>query len=268
MYLKQIYLILIITAISIETHAQKALDTLYANEHQNVALFFPIPIQKAVTGHQGFVFTYNREKEGYFGLLQAVEGKTSNLLVMTSDGRVYTFLLQYAKELPQFNYFIGLEKSIGNAWPLPEKKAIEMKKATHDPELIKNCNLLLDQKHGILKTKRKNGIRLGLESMTYKDDKMYLVFAIQNSSTIDFAMNYLDILRKIGTNKRRTAYQGLSIEPIFRFKQPKTIKSGETKRFVYVLPKFVPISGEIVLFDLNESKGSRKTVLKYRIKRF
>lgn len=47
------------------------LDTIYANDTKNVALFFPEPIRQGVTGADNFVFTYNREKEQYFGLLQA-----------------------------------------------------------------------------------------------------------------------------------------------------------------------------------------------------
>ena len=62
--------------------AIKTLDTIYANDQKNVALFFPEPIRQGITGSDNFVFTYNREKEQYFGLLQAKPGKESNLLVV------------------------------------------------------------------------------------------------------------------------------------------------------------------------------------------
>ena len=51
------------------------LDTIYANDTKNVALFFPEPIRQGITGSENFVFTYNRENEQYFGLLQAKPGK-------------------------------------------------------------------------------------------------------------------------------------------------------------------------------------------------
>ena len=47
--------------------AQMHIDTIYANEKKNVALFFPNPIRQAITGTSHFVFNYNREKEQYFG---------------------------------------------------------------------------------------------------------------------------------------------------------------------------------------------------------
>ena len=49
--------------------AQNPLNIIYANEHMNVALFFPKPIRQAITGNSHFVFTYNRETPQYFGLL-------------------------------------------------------------------------------------------------------------------------------------------------------------------------------------------------------
>ena len=47
------------------------LDTIFANESKIVALFFPAPIRQGITGAENFVFTYNREQEQHFGLLQA-----------------------------------------------------------------------------------------------------------------------------------------------------------------------------------------------------
>ena len=69
-------------------NAQEVLDTIFANEHQNVAVFFPAPIRQGVVGASNFVFTYNREQGQYFGLLQAKPGNESNLLTVTRDGSV------------------------------------------------------------------------------------------------------------------------------------------------------------------------------------
>lgn len=53
--------------------AQSVLDTIYANNKKNVSLFFPEPIRQGITGSDNFVFTFNREREQYFGLLQATQ---------------------------------------------------------------------------------------------------------------------------------------------------------------------------------------------------
>lgn len=87
--------------------AQKTLDTIFANDKKNVALFFPNPIRHGITGTDHFVFSYNREKEQYFGLLQATPGTESNLLTITSDGQVYSYILKYSNDLLKLNYSIS-----------------------------------------------------------------------------------------------------------------------------------------------------------------
>ncbi|MDT0651762.1 conjugal transfer protein TraN, partial [Zunongwangia sp. F297] len=94
------------------------LDTIYANDTKNVALFFPEPIRQGITGSDNFVFTYNREEEQYFGLLQAKPGKESNLLVVNRNGSIFSYIVRYKKQLSKLNYFIPLSKSIGNERPI------------------------------------------------------------------------------------------------------------------------------------------------------
>ena len=81
-----IALVFISTFAKISAQTTQLLDTIYANDTKNVALFFPEPIRQGITGSDNFVFTYNREKEQYFGLLQAKPGKESNLLVVNRNG--------------------------------------------------------------------------------------------------------------------------------------------------------------------------------------
>ncbi|MDF0715305.1 hypothetical protein PY092_04015 [Muricauda sp. 334s03] len=70
-------------------------------------LFFPSPIQKAVTGNERFVFSYDREETGHLGLLQRMDGVDSNLLVITTDGKMYAHIISYTASLPKMNYFIN-----------------------------------------------------------------------------------------------------------------------------------------------------------------
>ena len=96
---------------------QSSVDTIFTNDKKNVALFFPNPILQGITGTENFVFTYNREKEQYFVLLQAKPGEESNLLFITNDVQVYSYILKYSPHLSKLNYFIHEEESIGNEKP-------------------------------------------------------------------------------------------------------------------------------------------------------
>lgn len=261
----KIYITLLLLTFTMPIQAQQPLDTIYANDQKNVALFFPSPIRQGITGASHFVFTYNREKEQYFGLLQAKPGIESNLLTVTSDGKVYSYILKYSEKLPELNYFIDKGESIGNESPkmeMPRTKdrAISPYK-DRIPYFHREGEYLLKSKHGTIAVKRKKGIRLRLQKMVYDASEVYLVIEVKNKSGIDFEIDYLNVYRTNGNNKRKASYQRLKQKVVYKYKMPYSIINGQSQRFVYVLPKFVLGDNEKLVLELKELNGSRKVVL-------
>ena len=249
--------------------AQKPLDTIYANDKKNVALFFPNPIRQGITGASHFVFTYNREKEQYFGLLQAKPGTESNLLTVTSDGSVYSYILKYSDKLPKLNYFINENESIGSELPKIIKDKPITKPLNNYANRIthfqKFSEYLLKSDFERLRTRRKKGIKVKLQKMAYDASEVYLVIEVKNKSGINFEIDYLNVYRTNGNNKRKASYQRLLQEVIYRHKIPQSITDGEGQSFVYVLPKFVLGDNEKLMLELKELKGSRKIILETKI---
>ncbi|WP_282085251.1 DUF4138 domain-containing protein [Aquimarina algiphila] len=241
--------------------AQQKLDTIYANDKKNVALFFPEPIRQGITGTSNFVFTYNREKEQYFGLLQATPGEESNLLTVTKNGQVYSYILKYKEQLPRLNYFITTKESIGSEQPLILKQKQIAQPLDRIDYFKKFSNHLLKSNSGSIETKRRKGIKLQLQKIVYNASEVYLVLEIKNRSEIDFEIDYLNIYRVNGNKKRKASYQKLLIQPDYKHEMPNTIRVKKSQRFVYVLPKFVLGDNEKLMIELQELKGSRKVIL-------
>lgn len=260
------YIILIITICSNHLTAQQSLDTIYANDKKNVALFFPDPIRQGITGSSNFVFTYNREKEQYFGLLQATPGTESNLLTVTKNGQVYSYILKYKEQLSQLNYFINPKESIGSELPEKLKEKLITKPQSPNKNRIayfqKFSAYLLKLKYESIATRRKRGVKLQLQKIAYNASEVYLVLEIKNKSEINIEIDYLNIYRTNGNKKRKASFQRLEQKVINRHKMPSQIKSGQKKRFVYVLPKFVLGDNEKLMVELKEMRGSRKLILK------
>lgn len=259
------YITLLLLTCSMSIYAQQPLDTIYANDQKNVALFFPSPIRQGITGASHFVFTYNRDKEQYFGLLQAKPGTESNLLTVTNNGKVYSFILKYSERLPKLNYFIGENESIGNELPKKIKQKPISGPREEDANRItrfyKMGNYLIKSDFQILTKKRKKGVKLQLQKMVYDASEVYLVLEVKNKSGIDFEIDYLNVYRTNGDKRRKASYQRLSQEVIYRHKMPHAIVNGQSQRFVYVLPKFVLGDNEKLMLELKELKGSRTVVL-------
>lgn len=262
-------IILILTLlISAFTKAQthKALDTIYANDTKNVALFFPEPIRQGITGSDNFVFTYNRDKEQYFGLLQAKPGKESNLLVVNRNGAIFSYIVRYKKQLSKLNYFIPLSNSIGNEKPIvtdsiqvvTSEKNIDNRTYYYQ----KFCSYLLNrnQRIGRIK-KRTQGIVLNVENIVFDKEELYFVIQIKNNSTLDYDLNFLNLSIETRQKGKKKSLQRLYQEPIYKHHLPSKITEGKMVRFVYVMPKFSLSNDRRAILELNEKDGERNIKL-------
>ncbi len=128
-----------------------------------------------------------------------------------------------------------------------------------------NRTFQLNSKPERIAAKRKNGIKLRLKKMVYNASEVYLVIEVQNASGIDFEIDYLNIYRTNGNKKRKASYQRLQQEVVYKYKMPTLIDDKQSKRFVFVLPKFVLGYNEKLQIELQELKGSRAVILKTRL---
>ena len=174
------------------------LDTIYANDTKNVALFFPEPIRQGITGSENFVFTFNREKEQHLGLLQAKPGKESNLLVINKNGAIFSYIVKYKEELSKLNYFISESNSIGNENRVvednPEIKVIPRAPLSKRHYYERFCQYLLNQTPNIpIKRKRNDGVFLRLENIVFDKEELYFVIEIKNNSSMDYDLDFLNL---------------------------------------------------------------------------
>ncbi len=263
--------VIIIAVICISTFAKaqttKVLDTIYANDTKNVALFFPEPIRQGITGSDNFVFTYNREKEQYFGLLQAKPGKESNLLIVNRDGSIFSYIVRYKAQLLKFNYFIPKSSSIGNERPILNDSisvvTAESNVDNRDYYYQKFSSYLLERKQRVGRIKKRTeGIVLSVENIVFDTEELYFVIQIKNNSTLDYDLNFLKLSVETRQKGKKKSLQRLYQEPIFKHNMPSKITENETVRFVYVLPKFSLSNDRRAIFELHEKDGERNIELK------
>src|SRR5680860_390344 len=177
---------LLFIAIYLMTHfgiqAQEP-KTIFTNEKDAVALFFPNPISQALTGSENFTFSYNRDNPQHVGVVQGNRGNRSNLLVITENGDVYSYRLAYGKVLDTLNYFVAGTDRIGNEAPVqifPRTDSLPKIGSPIIPNPRKNDSLQyrkeyfkkfgsyrLEHNDNLLKKRRKNGMVLRLKDLIY-----------------------------------------------------------------------------------------------------
>lgn len=258
-------------------HAQQ-LKTIFTNENQAVSLFFPNKIRQAVVGSDAFTFSYNRETPQHFGLLQGVKGNSSNLLVITEVGQVYSYFVDYRENVDTLNYFIRSQERIGFEKPFVKvavedsvpytkrNRKIDSLGASPDKRVEyfkKFSEFHLKRNRNSLKKKRKNGLILHLKDLIYDRTEVYVLIEIKNKSGIDFEIDYLKTFQVNGNKRRKSSYQKIPLVPIYKHNFPMVVKDGKSKSFVFVLSKFTLGGSEKFSLELKEKRGNRMMQLIY-----
>ena len=265
--MKRYLLTSLFTCASIYMNAQDGiiLDTIYANDQKNVALFFPEPIRQGITGSDNFVFTYNRDKEQNFGLLQAKPGKESNLLVINRNGAIYSYIIRYKEQLSKLNYFVPSTSSIGNEKSVSVVPTVsnEEKNIDKSDYYLRACKYLVNRKlNSINLRERYQGIVLSIEHIVFDAEELYFVIQIRNTSTLDYDLNFLDLSVQTRQKGKKKSLQRSYQKPLFIHNRPTRIAENQTVRMVYVMPKFSLSNDRRAVLELNEINGERNLKLK------
>ncbi len=246
----------------------QVLDTLYANAHQVVSLSFESPIQKGIIGSADFAFSFNQETAETLGLLQGQAGRESNLLVRTVDGKLYGFVLAYREDLDRLHHFIPVLQQLKDPH---QKEAINQKETDSiatttrsKNNYAENCQKLLEGNRSFHHIKGQKGLRIRIAESLYFENSVYIVYELHNRSAIPYELGQLQLLKVLGTQKRKASYQELPIVPLYTHHQPKVIGSGVTHHFVVVYPKFTLNKEERLQFKVLETNGSRNLTVRLR----
>ena len=248
---------------------EKFPDTIFTNETFATALFFPETIRQAVVGAENFKFSYNNVQAQYVGLLQATAGEDSNLLVVTTDGQVYSFILSYREGNVPLNRFINNRESVGHEMAALDSILVEEKEeeaqlstmgdsiAGQKKELERAAGYFLQNPGDEIEGSKRGGLELTLEELRYYNQKIYVVLELKNRSKIDFQLAYVHVYVTQGNKKRSSSYQKLLQHPVFKLAVPEAVRHGQKKRFVLVFPKFTLGAHERLEVEVKEKSGNR-----------
>ncbi|WKX76216.1 hypothetical protein [Zobellia laminariae] len=132
MRLNSIFFILFIAFTSIAMRANNLPIPVHVNESITITLFFPSEIKRVIEPAPHYKFVY--EPNGRMATLVARKGAASNLTVITKDGSIYSFLLQYDTEVNNFTYMLAEDQAIGkmNGSSVVAVSAKNIELNTHD----------------------------------------------------------------------------------------------------------------------------------------
>lgn len=233
-------------------------DTIYANEHNTTAVFFPREIRQAVVGSEDFIFSYNQEHPQYFGLLTARPGVPSNLLVLTRDGEIYSFAVSYRKKLPEVIHFVPRELSLGNEVRPAEQPARKPAESI-DSSLIIPKSLYRYLEPGQFSRLRKlrkeqcKGISMEIKAPFFFSGHTYFFMELINRSPGVYRPLSPRVFLESGMRKKNASYQKLPVRPLAVRGLPKELPAGSRGRFLLVLPELTLEGPQRLLVSLEDA---------------
>lgn len=287
-------ILFLLSTYSFSQKVTEKVSTIYVSDNQNVLIFFDDPIIQGICGHTNFQFAFNIKEQSKYGIIRGLKGEKSNLHIITLNGNIYSFVLEYKEKISNFNYFIKSNNSVGNVngevvnnkitedlkiidtitdSNKPNKSDDDVKsdfksQIKDESELLYNkdraefyrkfCSNMESKKEYFKAYYSENSkVVLYLEDIDINRDEIYFKLKIVNNSGFDYDVNFLNFSKRARKKRKQSSSQSVNLENVFSFNDFSKIPAMESRRAIYVFKKFGVNKDKIINIELNEAKGER-----------
>lgn len=230
--------------------------TLGISEANTTSLLFPYPIVSVDRGSQDVLA---QKPKGVENLLQIKAAQAdftpSNLTVVTSDGKLYNFLIAYEYEPLTYAYDFSKSAESSTARFDDGKNAEQINAwasmAYHDRNRIKIKESNYD-------------MALIITGMYVAGDYIFYRVLLENQTNISYDVDQLRFFVRDKKISRRTASQEIELLPVSIWQAAQKVPAKGIESFVVVLPKFTIPDKKNLYLQLTEKNGGRHLLLKVK----
>jgi conjugative transposon TraN protein len=219
-------------------------------------IIFPYRIEKADIGSADVIGHKDPGLENVLFLkANRKDFAPTNLSVYTSDGRFYSFLVQYKACPDTLN--LSFVKGQGSVADLPDR----VNKAMLDSDAI----LITVLPASMHKKTVSQEMKMVLTGIYIKDHQLWFTIEISNRSELDFQPESVRFFVRDKRIAKRTAVQESEIKPVWR--SPYEIVPGEERTtYVFALSAFTFDDQKKLQIQVKEKNGNRTLNLAVRSK--
>lgn len=222
---------------------QAQVPTLAVTTGKTTSLVFPYAVRHVDRGSAD-VLVQPIRGAGRILLLKAAcpHFAETNLSVVTEDGSLYTFRVQYEPEPTRWTY------------ELPAR-------AARPPHEV--ARSLRDNPPTLWGVRDKAwGVSLTLDGLYLQGDTMYYQLRLENRSPLDYTLDYLRFAVRDRKKARRTGVQEVELQPLHRSGAASGVKANSSEVLVLALPALTLPERKYLAIELGEQSGSRHLALK------
>jgi conjugative transposon TraN protein len=230
-------------------------ETLTISEVHTTSLLFPYPIISVDRGSQDVLA---QKPKGVENLLQIKAAQQdfmmSNLTVVTSDGKLYNFLVGYEPQPLSYAYDFTTQSSSSALFT-----------GGKDADRIDAwASMAYHDRSRISISEKDYDITLTITGIYIAEDYMFYRVSLENETNISYDIDQLRFFVRDKKLSRRTASQEIEIAPVSVWQQAAKIPAKNIKSFIAVLPKFTIPDKKDLYLQLTERNGGRHLQLKVK----
>lgn len=215
-------------------------------------LVFPYAIKSVDRGSKDVLA---QKAQGTKNVLQIKAGShgftETNLTVITTDGKLYSFLLNYSDHPSVLNLKFKDR--------LPQRSDVFFSSAKNQAEIYAYSKKALGQIKEVRGGhEKKYGMDFSMTGLFIHDNIMYYRLKIENLSDINYTIDQLRLFIRDKRKVKRTASQEIEVKPIYIYNNTNTIRGGMEHSFVIAVPKFTIPDKKYFVVQLSEKNGGRQ----------
>jgi len=224
--------------------------------YKTTNLIFPFAITSVDRGSRDVLA---QKAKGAENILQVKAGRENfpetNITAITSDGKLYSFILNYSNNPSFLN--ISFSKGLNSV------QAIQP--GSNEEEIQLNAEKIAGEKrrlHGIKDSKYATALQLN--GIYIKDEVVFYQLEIKNNSNINYDIDMLRFYILDDQKLKRTAIQETELQPLFVYGDTSVIKGHSKNLLVVALPKFTIPDQKSLFIQVVEKNGGRHLQLRIR----
>jgi conjugative transposon TraN protein len=216
-------------------------------------LVFPFKIKSVDRGSKDLLVQIAKGVENVLQLKAAKENfEETNLSVITSDGKLYSFIVCYSGQPGVLNLHFAKDSSVIKEPPL------QFQGVGNEAIMEMDAKNIMEQKRSVSGIKdKKYGMRMRLTGLFIRNDVLYFQIQLQNRSNISYDIDMVHFIIKDKRQARRTASQELPVQPLYMYGNNISIKADASQSLVYALPKFTIPDKKWFYVQMIEHNGGR-----------
>ena len=230
--------------------------------NKTVNLVFPYAIKSVDLGSRDVLAQKAKGVEHILQLKSATKYfEQTNLTVIGSDDKLYSFVVSYAAEPAQLN--IELVSSDDN------RKMRQPNLNPFNENILKNTAALAAQsaKKNSRIRRRSHKTAFSLRGIFISNDALFFDLQLSNHSAISYDIENLRFFIADKKIPKRTAAQQTEIIPLYVHGNPGRVEACSNEAFVFALPKFTIPAAKKLIIEVMEKNGGRHHRLKLQNRR-